>query len=213
MNGFVNLAPVTQPDNTILVLKPQYGNQWEGGVKFDLFNTKLNGSISYYNIDVTNSTRTELINGANFTFQDGTQRSRGVEVEVITSPLKGMTIIAGYGYNENVYTKSAPAVKGKNVTFSPNNIGNIWISYTLPEGKAKGLGIGAGANYVGDSWFDAANLFKVPGYTLLSGTLFYDAPKFRISLKGNNLSDERYWNNNGTPQKRANFVTSVSFKL
>ncbi len=213
MNGFVNLAPITQPDNTILVLKPQYGNQWEGGFKFDLFNTKLNGSVSFYNIDVTNSTRVESINGANFTFQDGTQRSRGVEVEIIASPVKGMAIIAGYGYNENEYTKASPAVKDKNVTFSPKNIGNIWVSYSLPEGKAKGLGIGAGANYVGDSWFDAANLFKVPGYTLLSGTVFYDAPKFRISLKGNNLSNERYWNNNGTPQKRANFVTSVSFKL
>jgi iron complex outermembrane receptor protein len=213
MNGFVNLAPIAQPDNTILVLKPQYGNQWEGGVKFDLFNTKLNGSISIYNIDVTNSTRTELVNGQSFTFQDGTQRSRGIEAEVIASPLKGMSIIAGYGYNENEYTKAIPALKNKNVTFSPNHIGNIWISYTVPAGKAKGLGAGGGVNYVGAAWFDAANSFKVPEYTLLSGTVFYDAPKFRVSLKGNNLSNERFWNNNGTPQKTAHFITSVSFKL
>lgn len=213
MNGFVNLAPVTQPDNTILVLKPQYGNQYEGGVKFDLFNTQLNGSISVYHIDVTNSTRTEQVNGQNFTFQDGTQRSRGIEAEVIASPLRGMSIIAGYGYNENEYTKAIPSLQDKNVTFSPNHIGNIWVSYSVPAGKAKGLGVGAGANYVGASWFDAANSFKVPEYTLLSGTVFYDAPKFRISLKGNNLSNERYWNNNGTPQKPSNFVTSVSFKL
>jgi iron complex outermembrane receptor protein len=213
MNGFVNLAPITQPDNTILVLEPQYGNQWEGGVKFDLFNTRLNGSISIYNIDVTNSTRTESINGQNFTFQDGTQRSRGIEAEVIASPLKGMSIIAGYGYNENEYTKAAVTLKGKNVTFSPNHIGNIWVSYSLPEGKVKGLGAGAGVNYVGASWFDPANSFKVPEYTLVGGTLFYDAPKFRISLKGNNLTNERYWNNNGTPQKPANFIAGVSFKL
>ncbi|WP_315822406.1 hypothetical protein [Paraflavitalea speifideaquila] len=68
-------------------------------------------------------------------------------------------------------------------------------------------------NYVGAAWFDAANSFKVPEYTLLSGTVFYDAPTFRVSLKGNNLSNERFWNNNGTPQKPAHFISSVSFKL
>ncbi len=213
MNGFVNLAPVTQPDNTILELKPQYGNQWEGGVKFDLFNTRLNGSVSVYNIDVTNSTRIESVNGLNFTRQDGTQRSRGIEAEIIASPFKGLTIVAGYGYNENKYLNSTVALKGKNVIFSPNHIGNMWVSYTVPAGKVKGLGIGGGVNYTGESWFDAANSFKIPTYTLLSSTVFYDAPKFRISLKGNNLSNERYWNNNGSPQKPANFITSVSFKF
>lgn len=213
MNGFVNLAPVTQPDNTILVLDPQYGNQWEGGIKFDLFNTRLNGSISFYNIDVTNSTRTELVNGLNFTRQDGTQRSRGVEAEIIASPAQGLTVIAGYGYNENEYVNSTAALKGKNVIFSPDHIGNLWVSYTVPTGKAKGLGIGGGVNYTGEAWFDAANSFKMPAYTLLSATLFYDQPKFRIGVKGNNLSNERYWNNNGSPQKPANFITSVSFKF
>jgi len=213
MNGFVNLAPVTQPDNTILVLKPQYGNQLEGGVKFDLFNTKLAGSVSVYDISVTNSTRTELIDGRSFTFQDGTQRSRGIEAEVIANPITGMNIVAGYGFNENRYRNASPALQGKNVVFSPKNIGNLWVSYSIPESKLRGLGFGAGVNYVGDSWYDAANSFKVPGYTLLSGSVFYDTQRYRFALKGNNLSNERYWNNNGTPQKPSNFIASVSFKL
>lgn len=213
MNGFVNLAPVTQPDNTILVLKPQYGNQLEGGVKFDLFNTKLAGSVSMYDISVTNSTRTELVDGKNFTFQDATQRSRGVEAEVIASPFEGMNIVAGYGFNENRYRNAAPALQGKNVIFSPKNIGNLWVSYSIPASKAAGLGFGAGVNYVGDSWYDAANNFKVPGYTLLSASVFYDVAKYRFALKGNNLSNERYWNNNGTPQKPSNFIASVAIKI
>ncbi|MCF3110637.1 TonB-dependent receptor [Niabella sp. CC-SYL272] len=213
MNGFVNLAPVTQPDNTILVLKPQYGNQLEGGVKFDLFNTKLAGSVSIYDICVTNSTRTQLVDGKNFTFQDGTQRSRGVEAEIIANPVPGMNIVAGYGFNENRYRNASPALQGKNVIFSPKNIGNLWVSYSIPEHKAKGLGFGAGVNYVGDSWYDAANSFKVPGYTLLSASVFYDVTRYRFALKGNNLSNERYWNNNGSPQKPSNFIASVSLKL
>jgi iron complex outermembrane receptor protein len=213
MNGFVNVPPTPQPDNTILVPKPQYGNQLEGGVKFDLFKTKLAGSVSVYDISVTNSLRKESIGGKEFTFQDGTQRSSGVEAEVIANPIPGMNIVAGYGFNENRYRNASPALQGKNVIFSPKNIANLWVSYSIPESKLRGLGFGAGVNYVGDSWYDAANSFKVPGYTLLSGSVFYDAQRYRFALKGNNLSNERYWNNNGTPQKPSNFIASVSFKL
>ncbi|RXK82782.1 TonB-dependent receptor [Filimonas effusa] len=213
MNGFVNLGPVTQPDNSILVLKPQYGNQWEGGVKFALLGNKVNGGVSYYNIDITNSTRTETINGKNFTLQDGTQRSRGVEVELISNPVAGLNIVAGYAYNKNDYTKASAALQGKKVVFSPNNTANVWLSYVFTRGRVKGFGFGAGGNYVGDSWFEATNTFKVPSYTLVNATLFFDQRTYRISLKGNNLTGQKYWNNNGTPQKPFNFLASLAFKF
>ncbi len=209
MNGFVNLAPAVQPDNTVLNLKPQQGNQWEGGVKFDLAQNRLTGSVSYYVIDVTNATRTEIVDGKTFMFQDGTQRSKGFEVEVIAHPVRGLNIVAGYANNENRYTKASPALQGKLVTASPEHIANLWVSYTLPGG----LGFGAGGNYVSDSWFESTNSFTLPGYTLLGATVFYDQPKFRLALKGNNLLDQQYWNSNGSPQKPANFVASVAFKF
>lgn len=213
MNGFVNLAPVPQPDNTILELKPQYGNQWEGGVKFDVISGKLSGSVSYYDIAVTNSTRIEVIDGQNFTVQDGTQHSKGYEVEVIGNPATGVNIIAGYAHNENKYTKASAALEGKYVTFAPKDVANLWVSYAIPQGKVKGLGFGVGGNYVSDSWFEATNTFVLPGYTLLNATIFYDQPKFRLSVKGNNLLNKQYWNTNGTPQKQLNFLASVAFKF
>lgn len=214
MNGFINVAPATQPDNTILVLKPQYGNQVEGGVKFALLHNKLSGGLSYYNISITNITRTETIDGKPFTVQDGTQRSKGLEAELIANPVPGLNIVAGYAYNDNKYTKaSSAALDGKSPVFSPKNIGNIWASYAIQKGKVKGLGFGVGGNYVSDSWFETTNTFKVPSYTLLNATVFYDQKTYRIALKGNNLTDQKYWNNNGTPQKLMNFLASVTFKF
>lgn len=213
MNGFVNLAPVAQPDTTVLELKPQFGNQWEAGVKFNLFNNKLSGSISLYDIAVTNSTRIDVINGRNFTVQDGTQNSRGYEVEVIGNPIAGLNIVAGYASNENKYDKASKALEGKFLTASPQHVANLWISYTVPAGKAAGFGFGAGGNYVSESWFESTNTMQIPAYTLLDATVFYDQPKFRVAIKGNNLLDEQYWNSNGTPQKPVNFLASVAFKF
>lgn len=213
MNGFVNLAPVTQPDNTILELKPQYGNQWEGGMKVDIINGKLSGSASYYDISVTNSTRTEVLDGKSFTRQDGTQHSKGYEADITASPVPGLNIVAGYAHNENKYTNASPALQGKYVTASPKDVANIWVSYHLTRGKTKGLGFGAGANYISDSWFEATNTFVLPSYTLVNATVFYDQPKFRLSAKANNLLNEQYWNPSGTAQKQLNFLCSVAFKF
>lgn len=211
MNGFTNLAPVVQSDNSVLKLDTQYGTQWETGVKFDIVRNRLNATVSYYDISVTNSTYKDA--ATNNTIQDGTQNSKGVDVEVIANPVAGLNIVAGYAFNENTYTKSSPALLGKSLAASPKNAANIWASYTLPEGKMKGLGIGVGGNYVSDSWFETTNTFVLPSYTLLNGALFYDQPKYRISLKGNNLLNEKYWNATGMPQKTINFLVSLAIKL
>jgi iron complex outermembrane recepter protein len=210
MNGFVNLAPVSQPDNTVLNLDSQYGTQWEGGVKLDVIKNKLNATVSYYNIEVTNSTYKDA---TNYTVQDGTQNSKGIEVEVITNPVPGLNIVAGYAYNENKYTNASIALEGKSLASSPKNAANIWVSYTLTGGKSKGFGFGVGGNYVSDSWFEQTNTFVLPSYTLLNAALFYDQPKYRISLKGNNLLDEQYWNATGMPQKPLNVLAGITFKF
>ncbi|WP_348799791.1 TonB-dependent receptor [Flavobacterium adhaerens] len=210
MNGFSNLAPVSQPDNSVLKLDPQYGTQFETGFKVDVLDNKLSGSVSYYDIKVTNSTYKDL---ANYTVQDGTQNSKGVELEIIANPFSGFNIVAGYAFNENKYTNSSAALEGKSLAASPKNVANIWVSYNVPEGKAKGLGLGLGGNYVSDSWFETSNVFVLPSYTLFNAALFYDHPRYRITLKGNNLLNEEYWNATGMPQKTLNILAGLAFKF
>lgn len=216
MNGFKNVANTVQPDGSVSSFKPQQANQLEGGVKLDLFENKLAATISYYDIQIKNSTRGEVRGSQVFTVQDGTQESKGLEVEIIGNPLPGFNIITGYGYNENKYKKTTVQLVGKRTVGSPNHVGNIWLSYSILEGAVKGLGIGAGAMYVGDAFYDPANTFILPSYTTFDATLFYNTPKFRIAVKGNNLTGEKYWVSDGfyaRPQKRSNFLVSVTFKF
>ena len=95
-------------------------------------------------------------------------------------------------------------------------MGNIWVSYSILKSAVKGLGIGAGAMYVGDAFYDPANTFTLPSYATVDATVFYNTPKFRISLKGNNLTGEQYWVSDGfyaRPQKLSNFLVSVAVKF
>lgn len=209
MNGFQNLAPVTQPDGNVLVLDPVYAKQYEGGVKAELIDKKLSMTASYYNIDIDNATRTE----ANFTVQDGKQRSKGVDIELIGNPVAGLTLVAGYAYNDNRIIKSSnPAIEGNKATTSPENVANFWATYTL-QNRLKGLGLGFGVNYADKNFFTADNTFYMPSYTVYSGTVFYDQSKWRLGVKLNNISGKKYWDIGGNSQAPRNVMASLSFRF
>jgi len=216
MNGFQNVAPVIQPDHTQAIFKPQQANQWEGGAKFEIFGNKLSATLSYYHIRVSNFIRTEstTVNGVAglYSFQDGKQRSKGYEAEVITNPLPGLNLVLGYGHNQNKILK-ATLNTGKNVAASPKDIANAWLSYKILKGVASGLGAGLGANYVGNSYFDAANTFIIPSYTMIDASVFYDLAKWSLSAKLNNVTGEKAWDMYGAPFMPAQFIGNIAFRF
>ena len=192
MNGYTNVAPGATAENPQTEFKPEQANQLEGGVKVELLGGKLNGTLSYYDIEVKDKLRTDP-NNSLFSVQDATQRSKGFEADLIANPFRGFHVILGYGYNESEYTKAAPAIEGKRPYSTPANVANLWLSYKILDGKVKGLGFGFGGNTQSDSYLNDANTFTVNGYTVMDATVFYEKPKFRLGVKLNNIANKEYW--------------------
>lgn len=213
MNGFKNIPNRIQPDGVVSVFKPQRANQLEGGLKVELADI-FNATLSYYNIDVTNSLRTEPREGKNYTIQDGTQNSKGFEIELIGKPFRGFNYVASYGYNDNEFVTGNNA--GKRAVGTPEHVFNIWASYALTNGRVKGLGLGIGNSYISKAYLDAVNTFSLGAYNLLDASVFYNKPQYSIRLKTNNILDEKYWVSDGyyaRPQKPLNFMASVAYKF
>ncbi|WP_316832549.1 TonB-dependent receptor [Pedobacter aquatilis] len=224
MNGFRNVATVTQPLADISgVFKPQQANQIEGGIKGDLFDNKLSFTASYYDIKVNNTTRSESIvrDGTtyNITVQDGTQVSRGVDISLSTNPIQGLNFTTGYSHNNSKMTKSAASVLGlRPVGSGPEDSFNAWLSYTLTTGKLSGLGFGTGVNYNGDNIITnttTTGMFVLPAYTIFDASAFYDQKRFRLGVKVNNIGDVRYYKGWTTvePQLPRNFTANISLKF
>lgn len=224
MNGFRNVAPVTQPlPEYSGSMKPQHANQIEGGVKLDVFDGRLNLTASYYNISVDNMLRTESIvrdgKPYNITFQDGTQRSEGFDVDLIASPLSGLNIVAGYSHNESKLNNATSFVQGRRpVTAGPKDLANLWVSYTQPRGPLKGLGAGFGGNYAARNIITSDSRtgdFVLPAYTVLNTTVFYDTRKFRLGVKVDNLTDKDYFKGWTTvePQQPRSVVANLTLKF
>jgi iron complex outermembrane receptor protein len=212
MNGFSNTGGT---DFEGVAFKPQQANQWEGGIKLDLMNHRISSTVSYYNIDVSNMTRDDP-GHAGYSIQDGTQVSKGIEAEVIANPFGGLNIVAGYSYNDSKYTQSNATVLGlRPATAGPAHLANLWASYKLLSGSAKGLGFGIGGNY-GSSSFQTNTVtfaFHIPAYTVLDATVFYDQPRVRIGLKVNNFTNEKYWSYRLAPQLPTNVAADITFRF
>lgn len=220
-NSFNNLGLYLDADGSRSLARPERANQWEGGVKLDAAAGRLSATVSYYDIRVQD--RLRLLGYAPTTFeainaQDATQRSKGLEVNVVANPVRGLNVIGGFAYNDSKFEDSPEEVNGRrpNTASSPY-LANAWVSYRQPEGALKGLGAGFGGNYVSDNKVQNAvnNVFILPSYTVLNASVFYDQPKYRISAKVDNLTDKQYWTGYTTmnPQKLRSIIGSVAYKF
>lgn len=213
MNGFSNVgAGLTSNPAAPIEFKPEQANQLEGGIKLELLGGKLNGTLSYYDIQVKDKVRTDP-NNSLYSVQDGTQRSKGFEADLIANPFKGFHVIMGYGYNESEFTSGSS--EGKTPYSAPKNVANLWMSYKILDGKVKGLGFGFGGNTQSDSFANDTNTFTVNGYTIMDATVFYEKPKFRIGLKLNNIANKDYWSSDywATMMPTRQLVANLTYKF
>ncbi|WP_244614424.1 TonB-dependent receptor [Elizabethkingia argenteiflava] len=212
MSGFNNVSGSDINGNSF---KPEYANQMELGMKADLFDHKLVGTFSFYNIKVDNVLRSNP-EDVNYSIQDGSQLSKGIEVELTVNPFKGFNVVAGYAYNDSKYTRANPSVNNLRPALSgPDNIFNFWVSYRLSQGKLKGLGIGIGGNVGSASYQTNTQTAKViiPSYSMFDAGVFYDQLKYRIGFKVDNMTNEKAWSVRLTPQAPARFLGSFALKF
>lgn len=165
--------------------KPSGGNQIEGGVKLDVIEHRLSATVSYYNIHAANLTENDP-NHPGFSIQDAKQTSQGVEVSITSSPLDGLNLITGYSYNYKVREGKADN------SAVPGNTADLYLSYRVSHGVVEGLGIGFGGNYSADFNPGGAG-FSLPSSTILNASVFYDRPRYRLGLKADNLTNQKYW--------------------
>lgn len=218
-NGFTNTnSPIYVSEGVTATSKPEQANQWEGGVKMDMFDGKLTGTVSYYDIKVKDVLRSDAAH-PNYYIQNGSQQSKGVEVNVIAAPFQGFSVVAGYSYNESKYINTTDDVNGlRPATASSPTSANLWLNYRISNGKMKGFSIGAGGNYASDVKIvnsRSQGVFVLPAYTVVNASLSYDTPKWRFGAKVDNVTNKHYWvgYSSMNPQRPRSFTGTVAFKF
>lgn len=233
-NGFTNknTYQAYRPGQTnslvTVIAKPEQANQWEAGLKTDLIAGKLSSSLSYYDIKVKNILRADPASPANAQIQDGTQISRGVELQMNATPFAGFSVLAGVSYNNSKYAESDSTIQGlRPTTASSPWQANWWLGYKLPTSNEGSLHFGFGGNYASDNKimnnrvfnsdgsFKAMNVFTLPSYVVLNASVTLDLPKVSFGVKVDNFTNKHYWTGYTTmnPQMLRQLVASMTYKF
>ena len=191
-------------------LKPSIIDQFELGVKNELFDGKLSANITAYRIINNNLAQTApfLLNGTpnnNSSIREltGQTTSDGVEVDLSAHPVRGLDLMAGYSYNYARYTETATTAgsykTGERLVNNPAHTANAGASYQFTSGGLKGLRIGANAVYIGDrtaGWNNTVGQsqnfdrrFYLDGFTTIDLMAGYTYKKLGLQAKISNLTN------------------------
>jgi iron complex outermembrane recepter protein len=172
---------------------PTTGEQYEAGVKYQPAGSNSLVTLALYHLAEQNVPEADP-QDPGFVTQVGEIVSRGVELADRTHLSNDLDLIANYTYTDSRYTKTptldvgytgieAP-VQGHYQYAVPKQSGSVWLDYTLHGAVLQGLGFSGGVRYIGSTYGDDVNSFKVPSFTLVDAALHYDIGKLDAALSG-----------------------------
>lgn len=193
-------------------------DQYEVGVKKDFWNGVLSTNVTLYQI--VNSNLAQMapykLDGSENTVStvrmlSGETKSKGIEVDVNVKPIEGLSILAGYSYNDMRFADTNEGVvgsfiEGQRVARTPRNTANLSFFYTVSNGRLKGLSFGSIANYIGDrigGWnndyakdtttgliYIRDREIPVEGYTTVDVSAGYEWKQFSLLCRLSNITNE-----------------------
>lgn len=180
-----------------LIYEPEVLWSYEGGFKLKALggDLRINGSVYYY--DYKNYQVFTFVNVSGVVSNEQAT-IKGAEIEVVASPLRGLTISASGSYNDATVKdlQFAPGLK-KNVrpVYSPKYQANYLVRYEFPV-LSGDLALQADGSYTGSRYGNLRNFsaHKLDGFFLQNFRVSWETTdkKWLLSAFVNNAFDERY---------------------
>ncbi|UFH35400.1 TonB-dependent siderophore receptor [Flavobacterium acetivorans] len=236
-----SFTPNTGTTVDLKVIKPSIIDQYEMGIKKDFWRGILSTNITLYQIENSNLAQTAEFKADGSPNTDtsikvlsGSTKSKGVELDITARPTEGLSIMAGYSYNDMRYTKTSGLegsfIVGDRLARTPANTANLSFFYTLPSGLLKGISFGANSNYIGKRVGGWNNQYKatepngifdreipLEAYTTIDVSAGYEWGKFSILCKLSNLTNELNYtvheNYSVNPIAPRQVMTSLKYKF
>lgn len=239
-----SFTPNTGTTVDLKVIKPSIIDQYEAGIKKDFWKGLFSTNVTVYQITNSNLAQTAEFkaDGSNNTDSSikvlsGETTSKGIEIDLTARPIEGLSINAGYSYNDMRYTKTSGLngsfIEGDRLARTPANTANMSFFYTLQSGVLKGISIGAIGNYIGQrvgGWnnqividsktqVQTINDREIPlsDYTTIDVSAGYEWGKFSLLCKLSNVANtlnytvhENYSVNPIAPRQ---VLTSLKYKF
>jgi iron complex outermembrane receptor protein len=213
-------------------LAPSVIDQYEVGIKNEFLKGFLSANITAYQIVNSNLAQSVLpipddaINKSNPQELAGEVTSKGIELDVMSKPINGISVIAGYSYNDTRYTESSQYINNSRLRYNPSHTANASVYYTFSNSILKNFNVGFTTFYIGERVAgrstrttvanDTYKLMAVPNYFLFDLSAGYSFDQISVRAKVSNLLNELSYNvhddNSVNPIAPRMFTATLSYK-
>ncbi|MFE1599243.1 TonB-dependent siderophore receptor [Methylobacterium sp. ID0610] len=217
---YVSYSEAFEPITNSRIFDPAFGStgripdpissrQYEAGIKYQPPGTDILLTAAAFDIKRSNALNADPANPG-FSLQTGEVGVQGVEFEARATLAEGLSLVGGVSFLDarntrdasttlNALTNQPVPLVGRGPIQVPDKTASLFVDYRIQSGPLLGLGLGGGLRYLGSSWGDPANTFRVPESLLVDAMVRYDLKHLDASLTGfdlqinaQNLLDERY---------------------
>lgn len=215
------------------VYKPERGDQFEAGVRYEHKFFDINASVFLIrkrNV-VTNLGRMPVEEDGETVektvqAQVGKYDSRGFDFDVTVHPWSTLNVTAGLGWSD--YRRRASSMDwavglpwftydesgqiNLRATGVPRTTAYIYADYTVPSGVLKSLSVHLSGRYTDKIYRDLTNNVYDPAKFIVDGGVYYTIKnQVTLSLLVNNLFNKHYFESATKLAKPRNFMASVAY--
>lgn len=183
--------------------KPEYSNNFEVGVKNNYFDNRLRLNLAaFYTIVADAQVPTFILPDAiTVTRNTGKLTSKGVELELEATPVRGLEVNYNFGYTHAVFDKLKVSqnggtvdLAGKRQIFTPEYSSALALQYSYTIANETKTSLIARGEWIGlgQQDFDLANTIKQPSYSLFNARIGLAGKKLGLFIWGRNLGNKKY---------------------
>ena len=179
---------------------PEYSRLYEVGMKSEWFQKRLSATVAIFNLKKMNALYAAPIeNYPDRMEQIGEEVSKGIELDIAGFITPNWSIIANYSYNDAKITKTKDGKErdfGMQRPNTPRHSGNLWMKYIIGKGIVKGLGFGAGYNFVTERFGQIdrrEHTVVYPSYGIVDAALYYKVQNIQLQANLNNVFNKIHW--------------------
>lgn len=194
----------TAVDPSGATLPPSFIDQYEIGIKNDLFKGLLSANLTLYQIVNSNLSQVILQDSPNFNPERpnaqelaGEVMSQGIELDLMSRSFNGFLFIGGYSYNQTKYTKSNIYEIGSRLRYNPAHTANASVYYTFQNNVLKGFNLGLSSFYMAEMVAgrstrltipnDVYRLIPLPNIFQLDASAGYSFNNISVRVRATNL--------------------------
>src|SRR6185437_1916651 len=183
--------------------KPEYSNNFEAGIKNTFFKDRVRLNLAVFYTRVTDAQVPTLIlpDAITVTKNTGKLSSKGAELELSATPLKGLQFNYNFGYTDAKYTSlkisqngSSVDLNGKKQIFTPDITSMLAVQYNYAFESKQRLQLIVRGEWMqlGTEYFDLANTIKQTPYSLFNFRAGVSSKHFDLFLWSRNTGDKKY---------------------